>query len=504
MAKVTIRLEPLGIELKAEKGTPLADLLNSYGIEFPCGGRGSCGRCLVRLSEGEIPLTPLHTLKLREMNLSGRWRLACQSRCESDLVLELDQRDPIILADEQVFEFQPRQGLGMVVDLGTTTIVVQLVDLETGQVLAAEHTLNPQSRFGSDLVTRLQAALEGQSVTLTTMIRATIGELVRSVALQQPRAPSQTVMVGNTVMQHLFCGYDVRPLSFYPFESPHLEMACFSADELGWETEAGSICFYPSIGSYVGSDILAGIFATGMHLSDGYTVLVDLGTNGEIVIGNRHRMVAASTAAGPAFEGARISRGMLATTGAISSVDLADGNLQCKVIGNTAAKGICGSGLIDAVAALLDCGRLGEFGEILSGKPTEEIAPGIQLTQRDIQEFLLAKAAVAAGIRIGMDRLGIVQEQVETVYLAGGFGYYMNPRNVVRVGMLDFPVESMHRSGNTALLGAKIFLFSDPRETVTVLDKLSVIQLESDPRFQDLFIEQMAFRVGWNRSAKQP
>ena len=483
----------MGKLLHAEEGTPLADLLNSYGIEFPCGGRGTCGRCLVRLLEGEIPLTPFHRLRLRELGVPDDWRLACQSNCFSDMVLELEQRDPIILAGDKAFDFTPREGTGIAVDLGTTTLVAQLLDLQNGQVLAAERAMNPQTRYGSDLVTRLQAAMEGKSDLLTRMIREKVGELVAAVSAGHSIQPIRVSMVGNTVMHHLFCGYDVRPLSFYPFESPHMEAVRFSTGELGWDPENGELCFYPSIGSYVGSDILAGIFATGMHRKEGYSVLVDLGTNGEIVIGNRERMVAASTAAGPAFEGARISRGMVAATGAISSVELLGGEFRCHVIGNTAPAGICGSGLTDAVSAFIRSGRIGQFGEILSGEEAIEITPGIWLTQRDIQEFQLAKAAIAAGIRIGMDRLGIGRDEVEAVYLAGGFGYYMDPLNVVRVGMLDFPVEIMHRAGNTALLGSKVFLFQEMEEILPVLEKISVIQLESAPGFQDIFVEEMIF-----------
>jgi uncharacterized 2Fe-2S/4Fe-4S cluster protein (DUF4445 family) len=471
----------LGKEILAGRGTPLIDILHEYGVEFPCGGNGTCGKCAVRVVE--------------DLNLTPEWRLACKSSVESSMVIEIEQFDYLIQADETPFPFESRKGLGIAVDLGTTTLVAQLLDLESGRVLSVERSMNPQGRFGSDLISRLDWALKRGSAELTTIIRKAIGEMIHSLMKGKTETPEQIILVGNTVMHHLFCDLDIRVLSFYPFESPHLGLHSFNSEELGWSTFCNRVCFFPSIGSFVGSDILAGILSTGMYRKEQYTVLIDLGTNGEIVVGNRDGMLAASTAAGPAFEGAKISRGMLATTGAISSVKHWDGEFLCRVIGNVEPQGICGSGLIDAVSILLETGRLGAFGEILSGEQEIELAKNVGLTQKDIQEFQLAKAAIAAGLEILLDRLEIKQEMVDAVYIAGGFGSYINLQHVRRTGMLAFESGKMHKLGNTALLGAKMLLFTELAEVDKILGLVSHVNLESDSGFQELYVNHMQFRA---------
>ncbi|MDD4108901.1 MAG: ASKHA domain-containing protein, partial [Prolixibacteraceae bacterium] len=236
---------------------------------------------------------------------------------------------------------------------------------------------------------------------------------------------------------------------------------------------------------------LAGIAATKMADHEEYTVLIDLGTNGEIVIGNCHRIVCASTAAGPAFEGAKISQGMRATTGAISSVSLENDKLKCRVIGNTNARGICGSGLIDIMSVLLQQERIGIFGEINTGEDSVELAPGVFLTQKDIREFQLAKAAIAAGLQILMNLLNITYDEIDKVYIAGGFGNFLNIQNVIRTGLIETSEDKIVKFGNTALIGAKMFLFRDENFINRILNLTSHINLEGDPDFQDIYIEKM-------------
>ena len=301
MQTVRISLHPLGKELSVARGTPLIDVLNEYGIEFPCGGKGSFGKCKFRLLHGEINTDPVHRRLLKELGLSSEWRLACMSRAETDMVLEVWQFEAMIQADETLFSFEPRHGYGVAVDLGTTTLVAQLVDLSTANVLAVETALNPQRRWGSDLISRLESALAGHRPEMTRSIREEIGLMLFKLTGHREISIEQVKIVGNTVMQHLFADSDVRPLAFYPFESPDLAAKYFTSSELGWNLDCLKICFYPSIGSFVGSDILAGIYATGMWMRSEFTILVDLGTNGEIVIGNRDKLLCASTAAGPAF-----------------------------------------------------------------------------------------------------------------------------------------------------------------------------------------------------------
>lgn len=494
MKKHFIRLQPLGKELQVNDKTPLIDILHEYGIEFPCGGKGTCGKCKVKLQDGNIEISEIHQQKIDQLGLSPEWRLACYSNCTSDLTLEIDQFNHLILADESEFEFAPELGFGIAIDLGTTTLVAQLVDLSTSKVLAVETALNPQVKFGADLISRVQACLDGNAAEMTRLIRLSIGNMTELLLQKQGVEIKRIAMVGNTVMQLIFSNCDVSPLSVYPFQTNNLGLKTFDAIELGWNFNVKEkIRFFPSIGSFVGSDILSGIVATGLHTKEKYTALIDLGTNGEIVIGNKKRIVCASTAAGPAFEGTNISLGMRAVTGAISSVNLIDNKLVANVIGNVKPKGICGSALVDVVAIFRKLDLIGMFGEINSEKTSLYINADISLTQKDINEFQLAKAAIAAGLEILCKTISIQLSDIQTIYIAGGFGNYINVHNIVQTGMIELPEEKIRKMGNTALIGAKMLLFHNDEIVKDILYKTEHINLESDPNFQDIYVDKMLF-----------
>jgi uncharacterized 2Fe-2S/4Fe-4S cluster protein (DUF4445 family) len=490
--KTTITLLPLGKKLVVNRDIPLIDVLHEYGVEFPCGARGTCGRCRIKLLEGTLEAGTEQLEKLRKLKLGEDWRLACFCKAESDISIEISQFEDIILADNSSFRFNPQSGHGIAIDLGTTTIVVQLLDLNTGHVLDAVPAINPQVKYGADLISRIQSCLDGNQLLLQNLVHQKIGEMIGQVLKRHPVDVSRVAIVGNTVMHHIFSGLDVQPLSFYPFESPHTGMQKFTPEMLNWKLPPeAEIQFFPSIGSFVGSDILAGIAATRLTESDNHSILIDLGTNGEIVLGNRNRVICASTAAGPAFEGAKISRGMRAVTGAISSLTFENGMLQSHVIGNVMAKGICGSGLVDAMAIFLEQEKIGIFGEINSGDDAIELAPGVFLTQQDIREFQLAKAAIAAGLQILMKEAGITFHEVENVYIAGGFGNFLNFKNVIKTGLIETDEEKIVKMGNTALIGAKMFLFEDEGFIRDILKKTRHINLEADSEFQDIFVDKL-------------
>ena len=492
MKKHTIRLQPMGKELQVNHKTPLIDVLHEFGIEFPCGGKGICGKCKVRLLNGDIFTTEIHKDKIKQLGLANDWRLACFSICTQDITLEIEQFYHIILADESEFDFIPQEGFGIAVDLGTTTIVAQLVDLSSAKVLAVETMMNPQLKFGADLISRIQGCLDGHENEMSFIIRSAIGNMIDLILQKHKVELRKVIIVGNTAMQLIFSNCDVSPLSAYPFQTQNLYMKSFDPSELGWKFPSEEkIQFYPSIGSFVGSDILAGIAATGLHQKEKYTALIDLGTNGEIVIGNKNQIVCASTAAGPAFEGANISMGMRAVTGAISSMNLTDGKIEVNVIGNTAPAGICGSALIDAIAILRQMDLIGIFGEINSGEASIKIAGKVIITQKDINEFLLAKAAISAGLSILSKSISIQVPDIDEIYIAGGFGSYINIGNVIAIGMIGLPEEKIHKIGNTALIGAKMFLFTDNKILDDILGKTRHINLESDPDFQDIYVDKM-------------
>ncbi len=494
MKKHTISLYPLGKKLLVNDQTPLIDALHEYGVEFPCGGKGTCGKCKVRLLEGEVEVTGSHQEKLRKLSLSPDWRLACYSRCTGNITLEIGQFDHLILADESDFEFQPQPGFGVAIDLGTTTLVAQLVDLQSGKVIAAETMLNPQVKFGADLISRIQACLDGHTDEMCRSIRSAVGTMTGLMVKNQQDPVRRVVLTGNTAMQLIFSNGDLSPLATYPFHTDDLGLKSFKAEELDWSFPVQeSILFFPSIGSFVGSDILAGIAASGMHRKEEITALIDLGTNGEIVVGNKHGIVCASTAAGPAFEGANISMGMRAVTGAISSLRLIGEDIVAEVIGRTAPKGICGSALIDAVAILRKTERIGMFGEINSGEEQVNISGAVILTQKDINEFQLAKAAIAAGLDILTRALDIQLSDIDRLYIAGGFGSYINIDHVVATGMIEIEKEKIHIMGNTSLIGAKMFLFTGPGIGGEILPLTRHINLEGDKNFQDIYVDKMLF-----------
>ncbi len=491
---VHILLEPLGQTLEVERGTPLQDVLFDFGVEFPCGGQAACKGCRVKLLSGGLPATADERFILTPEEIADGWRLACRAAAEEDLTLEIEQWETVILGDERAFAFTPLEGLGVAVDLGTTTLVAQLVDLASGHVLGVQSAVNPQVAQGGDVMSRVQFSLsDGGASKLREAIRGKVGELI--ALLPAPGAIQDVVIVGNTVMHNLFCGIDARPLSHVPFQPLGDGLETFRASELGWGIDGDPrVRFLPCLGGFVGSDILAGVLATRMHESEALTALIDLGTNGEIVIGNRERMVCASTAAGPAFEGGRISAGMRAATGAISEVHLEKGRLRCHVVGRTEPRGICGSGLVDAVAVGLDLGVIAASGRLTGVESPWMLAPPVGLTQSDIRELQLAKAAIAAGVRILVRRWGAEPGEVTRLHLAGAFGNYVSRGSARRTGLIDFPLDRVQPAGNTALLGAKLALFAREAGGFEHLrSRIEHVPLAADPEFQEIYVDEMRF-----------
>jgi uncharacterized 2Fe-2S/4Fe-4S cluster protein (DUF4445 family) len=506
---VRIRLEPLAVEIDVPRGSTLVAGLAAHGVEFPCGGMGECGGCGVRVLSGSLPVTEADTAAFTPGQLAAGWRLACQAHAESPLVLECAQWRMEILSDGAAVragcpiltESAPadavrvgtliagRSGLGIAIDLGTTTIAAQLVDLASGSVLAVETLLNPQAVFGSDVMSRIRAVLEGED--LATPIRAALGQLVARLAAGRESQIAEVLLVGNTVMHHLFSGLSVEPLAHVPFQSPHLGEQRFTPADLAWDLPpACSIRFARCIGGFVGADILAGIVAAGIANGAALCALVDLGTNGEIAIGNRHGVVCASTAAGPAFEAGAIRMGMRAVTGAVAYLTLDHGALRATVIGDVAPRGICGSGVVDAVAAGLRTGAILANGRVAGSAKLFPVAAPVVLYQADIRELQLAKGAIAAGFRLLLKRLGVSARSLQSIHLAGAFGNYVQIESAIEIGLIEAPHALVHAAGNTALRGAKMLLLADHEPQLPPIEHVS---LAADPAFQDEFANCMAF-----------
>jgi len=491
--RVRIELRPLGAVFEAERDSPLRDALFARGVEFPCGGRGTCRGCRVRVLQGAAPPGPADLETLSPPEIAAGWRLACGLRASTPLVLEVAQWETPILSDDTPFAFTPREGRGIAVDLGTTTVVAQLVDLADGRVLGVQSSLNPQARHGADIMSRVQHAAAGGGLeTLTTLAREEIGRMIAGLPVAAGAPVRRVAIVGNTVMHHLFGGLDAAPLARVPFKPLHDGPLAFSARDLGWDLPGDPpVRFLPCLGGFVGSDVLAGIVATGLHESGDLAALADLGTNGEVVLGTRERIWAASTAAGPAFEGAKISMGMRAATGAISEVAVEGGAPRCRVLGGGPPRGICGSGLVDAVAAALELGKIEPSGRLAGGEFALE--PPVRITQADVRELQLAKGAIAAGFRALLRRAGARAEDVKRLYLAGAFGNYVNRESARRIGLLEFPIEVIWPAGNTALRGAKMALFRDDDGYAALRARVEHVALAAEPGFMDLYAGAMAF-----------
>lgn len=501
--RVRITLLPSGEILEMARGASLGEALFPRGVEFPCGGRGRCGACRVRILEGRLPVTGEDADRLSAGELAAGWRLACRARPEQDLTIEVSQWKAVVLADRASAAGSGEEGLGVAVDLGTTTLAVQLLHLATGEVRGVYTGLNPQALHGADVMSRLTYALSGGGAKeLAHRVRTAIGEALSRLLEQAEGGEGgvrRVVIAGNTVMHHLFCGLDPAPLAAYPFESPRLEGRRFSAADLGWPLEGTvPVFFLPCMGGFVGSDLLAGALAVGLHETEAPCMLVDLGTNGEILLAAGGRILCASTAAGPAFEAGGISCGMRAAPGAVYAVEPSERGFRCKVLGGGPARGVCGSALVDAVAAGRALGRIEENGRLAGGASTLSLCDGLRLTQKDVRRLQLAKGAVAAGIRMLLDSAGLAPNHVEAVHLAGAFGNYVDPVSACRIGLFPFPPERIRPAGNTALRGTKEVLAlgerSDPL-VEAIRERGMHIALAADPRFEAWFMEALAFRA---------
>jgi uncharacterized 2Fe-2S/4Fe-4S cluster protein (DUF4445 family) len=493
-----IKLAPLGIRLEAERGASLETLLAPHGVEFPCGGAGICRGCRVRVVEGTLAATPEMREIFTPAELADGWRLACTARVEGPLTLEIAQWTTPVLTDETRCPFELQEGCAIAIDLGTTTLGVQLVDLATGDVVAVRTGLNPQTVYGADVMSRIQFALEGGAGRLASLIREALGNLI--AALPRRQEVRSVLLAGNTVMHHLFCGLDVEPLAHVPFETPHGEERRVSPRELGWDLPGDAVVrFLPCLGGFVGSDILAGILATGIGDRADLAALIDLGTNGEIVVGNGQRLLCASTAAGPAFEAGRIRMGMRAAEGAITHVAVRGGAVVCRVMGEVPARGVCGSGLVDAAAAGLALGAILPNGRLAAGAREFPLQHPVAITQADIRELQLAKAAIAAGLRILLDRSNASAADLAAVHLAGAFGNYVNVESARRIGLLAAGPARVLPAGNTALRGVRMALLAPARSgpaMAAIRARTEHMPLASDPAFQDVFVGSMGFEAG--------
>lgn len=483
MNMYNVRILPGETCLAVQEGTNLMEALRNAGLHLdaPCGGRGACGKCKVLLDGAEV--------------------LACQTRVDRDMTVELPHRQKnVILTQGLAVEVQADGANAYVLafDIGTTTVVAYLMNGVTGEVLAQASCLNPQTEFGADVISRIQYVTNNHSRELQTVILTALDSLTRQTAGDAgivPELISLAAVVGNTAMHHLFLDIDPKPLTTPPYMPKVFEALELPAAGLLPIAPDGVVRVLPNIAGFVGADTVGCMTATRFDRVEKLTLMIDIGTNGEMVLGHRNRRIACSTAAGPAFEGAKISRGMRGAKGAIDHVWLENGEISCHVIGDVPAVGICGSGLLDLVACLLERGIIDESG-YLEGKSYTVPGTDIALTQADVREVQLAKAAIRAGIELMCSHLGVACGDIRQVLLAGAFGNYLDPKSACRIGMI--PPELLERImpiGNAAGAGARLCAVS--REEFTYSKQLAAntefLELASKPEFQDSFVDALEF-----------
>ncbi len=415
--------------------------------------------------------------------------------------------------------------LGLAVDVGTTTVAGVLCDLKTGKSLATASTTNPQAIRGDDVISRIEYAGRGNKELqeLQSLIIKAINQIVKETifASQMKRENIyKIVLAGNTTMHHLLLGFSPMNIGVSPFIAVRLKGFEIEADKLGFKIATGGKAYaMPNISGYVGGDIVAGINAYKINKSTKNILFIDIGTNGEMALRNGNKTYACSTAAGPAFEGARISCGMRASTGAISKVGFNGKTLDIETIDNAPAKGLCGTGLLDCVAALLDCGIITETGNFAEGSELDSIPNAIKknltkkeyiiveaqnnngnkvsLTDKDIRELQLAKGSIAAGYKSMLSMAGITEDNLDKIILAGAFGNFMRPKSAIRIGLLpeNFDLTKVEFVGNAALAGAQQALLNlDERKNAEELVKeIEYIELSGRADFQTFFMETMMF-----------
>ena len=532
-----VRFLPNGIAVTVPVGMTIADAAERAGVSIPhsCGGKGTCGKCRVRVTEMSNISPPSDTEKkaLSSADMSAGIRLACCAAVQGDcgvfvecsagnqhtkILHNIESRD-ITVWDEGV------DGYGVAVDIGTTTVVCCLLDFRNRRVLDTEAFLNPQIKYGDDVVSRISCCCDDTGLAkLHGIIVDAIDKAALEVSKRNNVRPCNIKMItiaANTVMQHILMGVSPKSIGVAPYEPAYYSHKPVSASSLGFvNVSSAAVCPLPNAAGYVGSDIVAGVEAVRLYGDGARRLMVDIGTNNEIAVSTERGMFCCAAAAGPALEGARIRYGMRAEDGAIDHVWMSEDGLSISTIGSKPAMGICGSGLVDAVAVLLNAGIIKNSGKIISreaccderlvwrivkddrGRPAVLLAEAgnmLCITQKDVREFQLAAAAIRAGIEVMLERGEVCACELESVILAGAFGNYINVENAIRVGLLpDVSRNIVCSVGNSSGLGACMALASQVfRARCDECAKMMrYVELSMLDDFQERFVRSMTFKSG--------
>ncbi|MBR3864240.1 MAG: DUF4445 domain-containing protein [Clostridia bacterium] len=493
--EIKITILPSGGQITAFCGERLLDALAraKYLIPASCGGKGTCGKCKVKLLRGKVDNA--------EVDKDG-YILSCKALVKEDITIYLlNQLGSGLTQFEEIQMDGEKIGIGVALDIGTTTIGACLIDLKNGKTLKKISSLNPQAVYGADVLSRIKACSEGKLSLLQKLI---IDETKRIILQLEPNEKISELYVGaNTTMLHLFLGVDPTAIGVYPFTPAFTCERNFTGKELGLPVER--VKLLPSASAYVGSDVTVGVLSC-LNYGGNNTLFVDMGTNGEIALSYNGQIYATSTAAGPTLEGACIECGMGGVSGAIDKVFVKEGNLEFTTIDNALPIGICGSGLIDLITFLKKeqiIDETGAFDDLSSSRFLSQlkedkfyITDDIYLSQKDIRQFQLAKSAISAGMETLLLENDVKIEEIDKVFVAGGLGYFMNVQNACEVGLLPkYLKDKAIAVGNSCLSGIKLCLLQQNQlyKVNEIAKSIKIIELSFSKVFQDKYVENMMF-----------
>ncbi len=542
MYTIIFKVENKGdVKVRAEKGDSIAELAlkNGVAVDSPCSGNGTCGKCRMKLISGAVDMS--HSPRLSKDDYREQWRLACQSRVVGDAVLFVPAAAPAFDSGIRTADLSTREelerfetmvgelfsagfdrdcgeaGLGVAVDIGTTTVTAAMLDLTGGQVLAKGSLGNGQIKYGADVINRIiqSAKPGGRDKLRRAVLEETVAPIITGMCADAGKKPEdirRVVIAGNTTMEHLFVGADAQSIRLEPYVPEALELHGKMAGELGIPAaQDAEVVFAPNVGSYVGGDITAGVLASRLWDSEELTLFIDLGTNGELVFGNNEFLLCCACSAGPAFEGGDISCGMRATNGAVDDVVIDPVTLDptLSVIGGGRPAGLCGSGLIAVISELFRCGAISAKGRFIAENRriryddyggasyvlayAEESATGhdIELDESDLDNFIRAKAAIFSAVRTMLKALDMSAEDIGRVILAGGIGSGIDVEKAISIGMLPkLPAEKYSYIGNSSLTGACAMLLSRGAEekTYALAQGMTYIELSTEAGYMDEFV----------------
>ena len=519
MRNYRVRFINENCEISVPCGTTVLQAQIRAGLhpDAPCGGKGSCGKCAVDVrKDGEAGWKRMlaccekvtSDVEVRTLQASRRMKILAQADAAESAwnpwvnVGKNDFNGWVVAWEDLVMDVLPDgpDAYMAAFDIGTTTIAGYLISIAERKTVAAASMLNPQVQYGADVIARADYVMKNGPKELTSVLRDALNDMIDQLCSQACTINERIYAVsavGNTCMHHLLIGADIRPLVVAPYQPSVRGELIVRAEEYGiFVHRDAPLMLLPVIAGFVGADTVACMVSRQWNKIEKRTLLIDIGTNGEMVLGNKERRIACSTAAGPALEGAKIQCGMRGEDGAVDHVWLENGKLTWHTIGNAKPRGICGSGLVDMIAVLLEIGVMDETGRILSGNMFEFGDTGVVLTQKDIREVQLAKAAIAAGIRLMARKMGIMLDDIEEVLIAGAFGSYMNPDSACRIGLIPSELRDKIRIiGNAAGDGAQRVLKDKNawQEAISLAESTEFLELASMPEFQDTFVDELEF-----------